>query len=45
MLFENLGSFFAETVSWLALNEPVDEVSGLDRPASRNLVLVDLDLF
>lgn len=41
MVFENVRAFFAKAISWLALNQFVDEISSLDRPARRNILLMD----
>ena len=45
MIFDLIGSVKAETVCRLPLYHLVDEVCGLDGPALRDLVPLDLDLF
>lgn len=45
VIFDLVGSVQAEAVRRLPLYHLVDEVCGLDGPALRNLVPLDLDLF
>jgi len=44
VLLENLGAFFTKTIARFTLQELVDEVSGISRPAIRDVVLLDPDL-
>ena len=44
VLLEDVRTFFAETVTGFALDEPVDDIGGLDGPPGRDLVRVNLDL-
>ena len=44
MFFQDLRALFAESIAWLMLNQPVDEISSLEGPAVGDLVLVNLDL-
>ena len=45
MLFHFLRAVQAKSVGWLALETFIDEVSRLKRPAFRDVVFLDLDLF